>query len=93
VINATPLGMDGERLPEPFHRLQAGQVAYDLVYDPPVTPFLASAHGSGVPGHHGLGMLVAQAAVSYRMWTGVEAPMGVLSAVAAAALTERTRHT
>ncbi len=92
VMNATPLGMDGERLPEPFHHLTAGQVAYDLVYDPPLTPFLASARQAGVPGHHGLGMLVAQAAVSYRMWTGIEAPMGVLSAVAAAALSERARH-
>lgn len=86
VINATPLGMDGERLPEPFHELSAGQVAYDLVYQPPETPFLRSAHERGVAAHHGLGMLVAQAAAAYRRWTGREAPVATMSAAALGAL-------
>lgn len=87
VINATPLGLDGEALPEPFMELSAGQVAFDLIYNPPQTPFLVAAHRRGAEDHHGLGMLVAQAAASYRAWTGQDAPSGTMSAAAMGALT------
>ena len=86
VVNATPLGMAGEELPAAFSRLRAGQIAYDLIYNPPETPFLAAARGRGAEAHHGLGMLVGQAAASYRLWTGREAPEDVMSAAALAAL-------
>lgn len=86
VINATPLGMGEERLPDPFRELTEGQVAYDLVYNPPDTPFLQDARSCGAEAHHGLGMLVAQAAASFRRWTGQEAPAATMSAVATAAL-------
>jgi shikimate dehydrogenase len=85
VLNATPLGMAGEALPAPFHDLRPGQDAYDLVYGRP-TPFVTAAHEAGAGAHHGLGMLVGQAAVSYRRWTGQEAPVATMSAAAAAAL-------
>jgi shikimate dehydrogenase len=85
VVNATPLGMEGEPLPEPFQALAPGQDAYDLVYGRP-TPFLRSAQAAGAGAHHGLGMLVAQAAASYRRWTGQDAPVAVMSAAATAAL-------
>lgn len=92
VLNATPLGMRGERLPEPLMDLRPGQVAYDLVYEPPETPFLVAAREAGAQAHHGLGMLVAQAAASYRRWTGREAPLAVMSAAATAAVAERLRE-
>lgn len=87
VVNATPLGMEGESLPAPFHELEPGQVAYDLVYTPPRTPFLEAARGRGVESHHGLGMLVAQAGASFRRWTGQSPPLGTMSAAATAVLT------
>lgn len=87
LVNATPLGMSGESLPAPFHALRAQQVALDLVYRPPETPFLAAARAAGAETHHGLGMLVGQASASYRRWTGREAPVGTMSAVALRALT------
>ena len=89
VVNATPLGMRGESLPAPFQQLHEGQVAYDLVYNPPDTPFLTAARAAGAGAHHGLGMLVAQAAASYERWTGQPAPRGTMSAVATAALSAR----
>jgi shikimate dehydrogenase len=89
VVNATPLGMQHERLPEPLMALRADQVAYDLVYEPSDTPFLREAHRAGAAAHHGLGMLVGQAAASYRRWTGRDAPVEVMSAAADAALAER----
>jgi shikimate dehydrogenase len=88
LVNATPLGMEGERLPEPFHQLTPGQVAYDLVYTPPETPFLLDAHAAGVETHHGLGMLVGQAAASYRRGTGQQAPVATMSAAALAAIAD-----
>lgn len=87
-VNATPLGMAGEELPPAFHRLRPGQVAYDLVYAPPETPFLAAARAAGAEAHNGVGMLVGQAAASYRRWTGREAPHTTLSAAAVAALAD-----
>jgi shikimate dehydrogenase len=88
VVNATPLGMEGEELPAPFQQLRPDQVAYDLVYTPPETPFLAAARRHGAEAHNGLGMLIGQAAAAYRRWTGREAPLGILSAAALAALTD-----
>ncbi|MEX1178154.1 MAG: shikimate dehydrogenase [Nitriliruptor sp.] len=85
VLNATPLGMGDEPLPAPFQALRPGQHAYDLVYGRP-TPFLTAAHEAGAGAHHGLGMLIGQAAASYRRWTGAEAPLAVMSAAAIAAL-------
>lgn len=87
VVNATPLGLHGEELPGPFQQLHAGQIAYDLVYGPADTPFVAAARAAGAQAHHGLGMLVAQAASSYRRWTGRDAPLATMSAAAVAALT------
>ncbi|MFA9429212.1 shikimate dehydrogenase [Egicoccus sp. AB-alg2] len=96
VVNATPLGLHGERLPPAFHALQVGQVAYDLLYPRvPVaagaepTPFLQDARDRGADTFHGLGMLIGQAAASYRRWTGRPAPVETMSAAALAALAHR----
>lgn len=86
VINATPLGLQGETLPERFMRLQEGQIALDLVYGRRDTPFLAAARAGGAAAHDGRGMLVAQAAASFRRWTGVEPPIQVMAAAAEKAL-------
>lgn len=88
VVNATPLGMNGEPLPAPFMDLHEGQLAYDLVYAPPDTPFLQAAAAAGAAAHHGLSMLVHQAAAAYERWTGRDAPLEVMRATAMAALVE-----
>jgi shikimate dehydrogenase len=89
VCNATPVGMAGDRLPARFEALARGQIAYDLVYTPAVTPFLAAARDRGVEWHNGLGMLIGQAAASYRRWTGQEPPETTMSAAAVGALADR----
>ena len=89
VLNATPLGMQGERLPEALMALGSDQFAYDLVYEPSVTPFLRAAAAAGAGAFHGLGMLVGQAAGSYRRWTGRDAPRSVMWQAADAALVAR----
>lgn len=80
LINATPLGMHGEELPD---RLLAGAVALiDLPYGPARTPAVASGRARGIRVVDGIDFLARQAAVSFTWWTGV--PIGVDTMVAAA---------
>jgi shikimate dehydrogenase len=88
VVNATPVGLAGEHLPLP--RLGPEQVVIDLIYHPPVTPLLAQARGAGAAAFGGLGLLLEQAALSFELWTGLVAPLEVMSAAGLAALADRT---
>jgi shikimate dehydrogenase len=81
IVNATPLGMQGESPPIDTARLQPGQFVYDTVY-PAETPLLAAARTRGVGCAGGLGMLVHQGALAFRLWTGCEPPLDVMRAAA-----------
>lgn len=81
VINATPLGQRGEEVPV---SLTPSHVVIDMVYRPPITPLVAAARAAGAMGHSGLGMLLNQAKLSFEIWTGVEPPIGAMSAAAVA---------
>jgi shikimate dehydrogenase len=70
VINATAAGLSGAALAIPESVFRRGAVAYDMVYGRE-TPFLAVARASGAAAYDGLGMLVEQAAESFRLWRGV----------------------
>lgn len=74
VVNATPLGMHGEVLPEPFHDLRPTQVAHDLVYVDGTTAFLADARAAGATAVDGRALLAAQAEDAFERWTGVRPP-------------------
>jgi shikimate dehydrogenase len=82
VVNATPLGMQGEAPPIDTDRLHPAQFVVDTVYHPVETPLLAAARARGVPGTNGLGMLVHQAVLSFELWTGVDAPLDAMRAAA-----------
>lgn len=88
VVNATPVGMVGhpEGPPVDANLLGPGQVVVDLVYHPAVTPLVAVARERGAVAVGGLGMLVHQAAHAFRLWTGQEPPLEVMSAAAVRAL-------
>lgn len=85
VVNATPVGSSGDD-PVPDVVWRAGQVVIDLLYLPPVTPLMAHARKAGAAAWGGLGMLVRQAAASFRIWTGQDPPLGVMSAAAVHAI-------
>ena len=68
LVNATPLGMSGERLPDGIINLAAALV--DLPYGGVATDATREALGRHIPAIDGLEFLARQAAVSFRWWTG-----------------------
>ena len=77
VVNATPVGMtpDAGSCPWPAGLpLPGGAAVYDLVYNPPETQLLHLARCAGLAACNGAGMLVEQAALSFKSWTGYPAP-------------------
>jgi shikimate dehydrogenase len=73
VVNTTSLGMTPqvEGLPWPEETpFRAGQVVYDLVYNPPQTRLLRKAAADGAQAIGGLGMLIWQGALAFERWTG-----------------------
>ncbi len=75
VINTTPMGMrpskesalSSKASKELFN---SNMLAFDLVYNPLMTPFLKTAEAQGAPIAGGLQMLVAQAVYSVEIWMG-----------------------
>lgn len=86
IVNATPLGVHGERLPLPS--LVPGVVGVDLLYRPSATPFQAEIREGGGSVFGGLGLLLHQAAISFELWTGQTPPLSVMSAAALGELAE-----
>lgn len=73
VINATSASLSGARLSLPDGVFGPDALAYDLVYGHGDTPFMAQSRALGVGMvADGLGMLVGQAAESYRLWWGCQ---------------------
>ncbi len=58
----------------------------ELVVHPVDTPLLLRAAARGAIPVRGIGMLVHQAAIAFSLWTGVEAPVDVMTAAAEARL-------
>lgn len=73
IINTTPAGMYplvGQYPPFPFHFLTNENFCYDLVYNPPETPFMLKAAECGATVKNGEEMLWLQAELSLRIWLG-----------------------
>ena len=73
VINATAASLSGDLPPVPRGTLRTGGIAYDTAYAANPTPFVewGAREGASVA-TDGLGMLVEQAAESFRLWRGRE---------------------
>ena len=79
MINATPLGMRGETAMAPkiltaFTHAPRGALAFDMVYRPLATPFLAAAEAAGLRSADGLTMLIGQARRPFELFFGAPAP-------------------
>ena len=80
LINATPVGMhkDDSLVFDPEH-LHPKLVVYDLIYNPIQTPLLREAKRKGCSGiFNGLGMLLYQGVLSFKIWLDVEPPVQVM---------------
>jgi len=72
IINATSASLTGEIPPIPPSALSPDTVCYDLAYGRSATGFVRWAQQAGCGrALQGLGMLVEQAAESFRLWRGV----------------------
>lgn len=72
VVNATSASIAGQRLPLPASLFDGVALAYDMMYAAEATPFLIEAGRAGARmTADGLGMLVEQAAESFRLWHGI----------------------
>jgi 3-dehydroquinate dehydratase/shikimate dehydrogenase len=81
ILNATPLGMKpGDLSPVPHDVFNADTTAFDMVYDPPETPFLAAAREAGSKTIQGREMLICQGLVQFQLFTGEEATYEELEA-------------
>ena len=77
VVNATAASLAGDLPPLPRDTLRAGGVAYDTAYAVHRTPFVEWGRREGAAvATDGLGMLVEQAAESFRLWRGTEPHTG-----------------
>ena len=75
LINATPLGMAGrDALHCDLGRMPTDGFVFDMVSVPAVTPLIAAARARGLRSVTGLDMLVEQAATSFKLMFGAEAP-------------------
>ncbi len=71
VVNATSCGMKTEDpIAFDLELLREKAFVYDLIYAPGQTRLLKMAESLGWPRANGLGMLAAQAAISFQHWTG-----------------------
>lgn len=90
LINATPLGMrEGDPLPVDGALLRRGLSVYDLVYNTPRTALVKEAAMKKLHAVTGAGMLLAQGAIAFEIWTGQKPPLAVMKRALADALKER----
>jgi shikimate dehydrogenase len=88
IVNCTAVGMADEdpfeELPLDLERFKPGVTLVDLVYAGSESRLVRAAREREATAIDGLEILVRQGADSLRIWTGMEPPLGVMRAAAAA---------
>jgi shikimate dehydrogenase len=80
-LNATSLGLrkeDGLPFDARQWDLKQAGAAYDMIYRPAETRFLAQARAAGCRATNGVGMLLYQGVKALEIWTGRAAPVAVM---------------
>jgi shikimate dehydrogenase len=81
LINGTSIGLhpDGDQKPDiDYDGIAPHMAAADVVFNPVDTLFLKEAQKQGATAVNGLGMLACQAALNFKLWTGVEPSLKVM---------------
>lgn len=82
LVNATPLGLfpNVDQKPDiDYSTVSKNMIVCDVVFNDPNTLFLQEAAGRGAETVNGLGMLANQGAINFELWTGVDAPLEVMT--------------
>jgi 3-dehydroquinate dehydratase/shikimate dehydrogenase len=79
IINATPVGSQGDALPFAINHLAGDAVVVDLVYAAGVTPLVAGARKRGVTVVDGREVLLAQVEEQFFRMTGLAPPVGLMA--------------
>jgi shikimate dehydrogenase len=80
LINATSIGLSPNVSEKPdinYNSINSKMVVCDVI-PAPITPFLKEAKDQGAKIVDGLGMLVYQGAIGFKLWTGLDAPVEVM---------------
>jgi shikimate dehydrogenase len=71
VINATPLGLKGEKIKLDFSKADKNAKVFDMTYNVKSTFLVKKAKEYSIDAVDGLAMLIAQGVESFRIWTGI----------------------
>jgi 3-dehydroquinate dehydratase / shikimate dehydrogenase len=74
VVNATPVGRDGESLPFDIAEMSKGSSIVDLTYGLEETPLIRRAHALGLTAVDGLEVCLIQVRHQFRIMTGLDMP-------------------
>ncbi len=84
LANATSIGLYPNVTDRPNlnydYSFRRGMIVCDVIPNPPRTLFLREAEARGARTLDGLGMLVYQGAIAFKMWTGFDANVSVMRA-------------
>ena len=80
VVNATPVGSDGQAVIFPVDWIAPSQFVFDLIYYPPVTPLVQGARARGARAINGVSMLLFAGLNAIEIWTGQPAVEGAMRA-------------
>ncbi|NLJ39013.1 MAG: shikimate dehydrogenase, partial [Candidatus Atribacteria bacterium] len=61
-----------------YDTITPNMVVCDVIPNPPYTQFLKEAQKRGAKILDGLGMLVYQGAIAFKLWTGSDAPIEIM---------------
>ncbi len=87
LVNTTSVGMkQSKALQTPLEALPKTAIVSDIVYNPLETMMLQQARKLRLTTHSGLGMLIHQGTLSFKLWTGLDAPVDVMRKAALKAL-------
>ena len=83
IINATNIGMQNDEMPwDNYTSFTKDQIVYDTIYNPYKTSLLSFANNCQAISINGLGMLIHQAALAFKIWTKKDAPLEIMKKTA-----------
>ena len=91
LVQTTPVGIYPhiDQCPIPEQVIEQGMVVMDIIYNPAETRLLKLAKNRGCVTISGVDMLIHQGAEQFRLWTGIDPPLEVMSHAVKEALSKQ----